>query len=76
VTLTGPLCTPLDVHNRRAILSRPRVGDVLAVPNTGAYGLTASLLGFLGRDIAAEAVVDGDTLVGVRRLELRETELM
>lgn len=73
--LVGPLCTPLDVHNRRVVLPVPRVGQLLAVPNVGAYGPTAGLLGFLSRPIAAEAVLDGGVVAGVRRLELTETEL-
>jgi diaminopimelate decarboxylase len=75
VVLTGPLCTPLDVLNRRAGLRDPRIGDVLAIPNVGAYGLTASLIAFLGRPMPVEIVLDGANLVGVRRLELTEAEV-
>ncbi|CAM5506429.1 Diaminopimelate decarboxylase OS=Streptomyces alboniger OX=132473 GN=lysA PE=3 SV=1 [Streptomyces alboniger] len=75
VTLVGPLCTPLDIHHRRIEMPLPRVGDVLTFPNTGAYGLSASLLGFLGRPAAAEVVVDGDRVVAARRLDLIATEL-
>lgn len=72
VTLVGPLCTPLDVLGRNAAVPPPAVGDVLEVPNVGAYGLTASLLGFLSRPIPVEVVLDhGDEIVHVRRLELR-----
>jgi diaminopimelate decarboxylase len=77
VSLVGPLCTPLDVLARTANVVDPKVGMVLALPNVGAYGLTASLVGFLGRPVAAEVVLDGpDDVVDVRRLELgqgRET---
>ena len=71
VTLVGPLCTPLDVLSRSARTGVPLVGDVLAIPNVGAYGLAASLVGFLSRPIAAEAVVDDGTVIDVRRLEIR-----
>ncbi|MDA3647095.1 type III PLP-dependent enzyme [Saccharopolyspora indica] len=58
--ITGPLCTPLDLWARSAELPEVRPGDVLAVPNVGAYGLCASLLAFLGHPMPAEVVVDGD----------------
>ena len=60
VMITGPLCTPLDMWARSASLPRVAPGDVLAVPNVGAYGLYASLLAFLGHPAPAEVVVDGD----------------
>lgn len=58
--VTGPLCTPLDLWARSAPLPRVRPGDVLAVPNVGAYGLYASLVAFLGHPLPMEVVVDGD----------------
>ncbi|MGW1196720.1 type III PLP-dependent enzyme [Streptomyces sp. NPDC002536] len=54
----GPLCTPLDTWDRRARLPRLSPGDLLMVPNVGAYGLCASLIGFLGHPLPAEVVVD------------------
>jgi diaminopimelate decarboxylase len=71
VTLTGPLCTPGDVLARSVELSPPEPGDVLTVPNVGAYGLTASLVLFLGRPAACEVVVRGEEFVAVSQLELR-----
>lgn len=69
--LVGPLCTPLDVLNLRAMLPDAlSIGDVLAIPNVGAYGLTASLIGFLGRELPVEIVVDGTDLVEATRLTL------
>ncbi|MEU7324498.1 type III PLP-dependent enzyme [Streptomyces griseoviridis] len=58
--VTGPLCTPLDTWAQRAALPALRPGDLVAVPNTGAYGLYASLVAFLGHDLPAEIVIDGD----------------
>ncbi|MEV0704764.1 type III PLP-dependent enzyme [Saccharopolyspora sp. NPDC050389] len=58
--ITGPLCTPLDLWARSAEVPEVVPGDVLAVPNVGAYGLYASLLAFLGHPMPAEVVVDGD----------------
>ncbi|MFD9498146.1 type III PLP-dependent enzyme [Streptomyces sp. NPDC060035] len=75
VTLVGPLCTPLDVLSRSASIEPIEEGDVLQIPHTGAYGLTASLLAFLSHPPATEVVVDGTTEVHVRRLELTETPL-
>jgi diaminopimelate decarboxylase len=40
--LVGPLCTPLDVLNLRATLPDTlSIGDMVTVPNVGAYGLGA-----------------------------------
>jgi diaminopimelate decarboxylase len=58
--VTGPLCTPLDVWARNHALPGVRPGDLVAVPNTGAYGLYASLVAFLGHPLPAEAVLDSE----------------
>ncbi|MEJ2862440.1 phosphopantetheine-binding protein [Actinomycetospora flava] len=69
--LVGPLCTPADTLGRGAPDLPPlESGDILAVPNVGAYGATASLLGFLSRPGAAEVVVRGGTVVSASRLTL------
>lgn len=68
--LVGPLCTPLDVLGR-AVVTSARPGDVLAIPNVGAYGLTAGLTGFLSRPAAAEVLVDGGVVVEATRLQTR-----
>lgn len=52
--VVGPLCSPLDSLARGQKMPPVEVGDVLAVPNVGAYGLTASLLGFLSHEAPAE----------------------
>lgn len=59
-TVVGPLCTPLDTWARGIPLPRLAPGDLLAVPNTGAYGLHASVLAFLGHPAPAELAIDGD----------------
>jgi diaminopimelate decarboxylase len=69
--LAGPLCTPLDRFGRVPGLSRLDVGDLVAIPNVGAYGLTASLLAFLGFEPPAEVVVDGEEVVQASRLDVR-----
>jgi diaminopimelate decarboxylase len=75
VALVGPLCTPLDILSGSARVGNPAVGDVLAIPNVGAYGLTASLVSFLGRPLPAEVVVDGEAVVDARRLALIPLDL-
>ncbi len=46
-SVVGPLCTPLDLLCDRMPLPEAQVGDLVAVFQSGAYGLTASPLGFL-----------------------------
>lgn len=69
-TLVGPLCTPLDTFSRGVDLPPLAIGDIVSIPNVGAYGLTASLLAFLGHPPAVEVVVDGDDLLSASRLAL------
>ncbi len=47
-SVVGPLCTPLDLLADQMDLAEADVGDLVAVMQSGAYGLTASPLGFLG----------------------------
>jgi diaminopimelate decarboxylase len=68
--VAGPLCTPLDCWSRSAPLPPLRPGDLLAIPNVGAYGLYASLVAFLGHPAPVEVVVDRDRLLQVSRLHL------
>jgi len=68
--VAGPLCTPLDTWARAADVPALRPGDVVRVPNVGAYGLTASLLAFLGHPPPREVVVDRGEVVEVSQLEL------
>lgn len=70
VTLAGPLCTPADVRSRAVDLPGARPGDLLVLPNVGAYGLSASLPGFLGHPAPVEVVVDGGETVSATRLTL------
>ncbi|MGW0750897.1 type III PLP-dependent enzyme [Streptomyces sp. NPDC002587] len=70
VALVGPLCTPADVISRATEAVPPRPGALLAVPNVGAYGATASLLGFLSRPAPAEITVRDGLVVSADRLAL------
>ncbi|MFI5611161.1 type III PLP-dependent enzyme [Amycolatopsis sp. NPDC051903] len=67
--LVGPLCTPGDSLAKAAKLPELAPGDVVTVPNVGAYGVTASLISFLGRPAPTEVVVRGDEVVSVSRLD-------
>lgn len=59
----GPLCTPLDTLGREVLLPETRPGDLIAVLQSGAYGLSASPVGFLSHPTPAEVLVDrGDAL--------------
>lgn len=57
VSVVGPLCTPLDLLADRMEMARAEEGDLIAVLQSGAYGLTASPLGFLSHPCPAELVV-------------------
>ena len=56
-SVVGPLCTPLDLLGDRMELAQAEPGDLVAVLQSGAYGLTASPGAFLGHPAAAEVLV-------------------
>jgi diaminopimelate decarboxylase len=58
-TVAGPLCTGLDVFTTEAMLPRPRVGDLVAMLDLGAYGFTESMPLFLSHPWPAEVAVLG-----------------
>jgi diaminopimelate decarboxylase len=57
VTVTGCLCTPLDLLADEVMLPRAEVGDLVAIFCAGAYGLTASPGDFLSQPDAREMLV-------------------
>jgi diaminopimelate decarboxylase len=57
VSVVGPLCTPLDLLADQVTLGEAGVGDLIAVLQSGAYGLSASPQGFLGHPAPAEVLV-------------------
>jgi diaminopimelate decarboxylase len=57
VTITGCLCTPLDLLADEVMLPRADVGDLVSIFCAGAYGLTASPVGFLSQPMARELLV-------------------
>ncbi|NEO41269.1 MAG: type III PLP-dependent enzyme [Moorea sp. SIOASIH] len=82
--VVGPLCSPLDCLARNTtLLNSLRVGDIIAIPNVGAYGLTASLVGFLSRPAPLEIALRGGNPVelyslrtGHEFLKLQESKLL
>jgi diaminopimelate decarboxylase len=59
VTIAGCLCTTLDTLARDTALAPVRTGDLIAILQSGAYGLSASPTGFLSHPMPAEVLVDG-----------------
>ncbi|MDP9422805.1 MAG: pyridoxal-dependent decarboxylase, exosortase A system-associated [Pseudomonadota bacterium] len=57
VTITGCLCTPLDLLADEAMLPRAEVGDLVAIFCAGAYGLTASPTAFLSQPMARQLLI-------------------
>jgi diaminopimelate decarboxylase len=56
-SVVGPLCTPLDLLADSMDLAQAEVGDLIAVFQSGAYGLTASPTAFLSHPAPAEILV-------------------
>ncbi len=62
VAVAGPCCTPLDLFGNNIPLAEPRPGDLIGVFYSGAYGYSASNLGFLSHPTPAEVLVwQGET---------------
>lgn len=57
VSVVGPLCTPLDLLADNMTMARADVGDLIVVFQSGAYGLTASPVGFLNHPWPDEVLV-------------------
>ncbi|MEV6690295.1 type III PLP-dependent enzyme [Micromonospora sp. NPDC051196] len=74
-TVVGPLCTPADRLATGQVLADVRPGDLVEIPNVGAYGLTASLVSFLSRPAAAEVVLRDGSPCDVSRLTMRRISL-
>jgi diaminopimelate decarboxylase len=56
-SVVGPLCTPLDVLADAMDLARAEPGDLVAVLQSGAYGVSASPAAFLSHPAAPEVLV-------------------
>ena len=57
VAVAGPCCTPLDMFGSNIPLVQPEVGDLIGVFYSGAYGYSASNLGFLSHPTPAEVLL-------------------
>jgi diaminopimelate decarboxylase len=62
-TLFGPLCTSIDRLAKDVELPEVRVGDVLSIAASGAYGLTASPTQFISHPYPKEIVIRDGKLV-------------
>jgi diaminopimelate decarboxylase len=59
IAVAGPCCTPLDMFGSNISLAEPEVGDLIGVFYSGAYGFSASNLGFLSHPAPAEVLLWG-----------------
>jgi len=57
-TLSGPLCTGLDILGRDLPLPRLAPGDLVAILDAGAYGFTESMPLFLSHPTPAEVAIN------------------
>jgi len=57
VNVVGPLCTPLDLLGDKVALPRADAGDLIAIFQSGAYGMTASPVHFLNHPEPVEVFV-------------------
>jgi diaminopimelate decarboxylase len=75
ISLVGPLCTPADVVSRGVALTGLVPDQRLVIPNVGAYGVTASLIGFLSRPTPGEVLVAAGKVISASRLHLNRTAI-
>lgn len=68
VDVMGPTDYALDYVARETSVPALKPGNAVAIPNVGAYGLTASLVAFAGHQPPAEVCCRGTEIVAVHRL--------
>jgi diaminopimelate decarboxylase len=68
VDVMGQTDYALDYVARDASVPSLKPGDAVAIPNVGAYGLTASLVAFAGHQSPAEICYRGTSVVAAYRL--------
>lgn len=56
--LAGPLCTSIDRFGRQVKLPTMKVGDVICIECSGAYGLTSSPVHFISHEPPREVLVE------------------
>lgn len=69
--IVGPVCESADFLGKARELPRLRPGDLLAVFDAGAYGMSMAS-NYNGRPRPAEVLVDGERAVSIRRRERAE----
>jgi diaminopimelate decarboxylase len=72
----GCLCLPSDVLAEGTLLPALTVGDILAFPNAGAYGLSASPTLFLSHPAPAEVAFDGRSIELLRPRQAASSLMM
>ena len=72
--VVGPVCESSDTFGRDRVLPDPRVGDLVAVFDAGAYG-SVMASNYNRRSHPAEVVVDGGTWRLARRRQTIEEQL-
>ena len=70
VDVVGPTDYALDYVARDTSVPRLKPGDVVSIPNVGAYGLTASLVAFAGLQPPTEVCCRGTSVVATHRLRM------
>ena len=73
--LVGPLCTSIDTLASEIELPEVRVGDVLAIEGSGAYGLTSSPTRFISHPEPRELLVVGPAAGDAEIIDVTETPL-
>jgi diaminopimelate decarboxylase len=74
-TVVGPLCTTIDTLATKLELPALTIGDVIAIENSGAYGLTSSPTRFISHPEPREAVLDGGRLTEITESALNHWRL-
>lgn len=73
--VTGPLCTPTDLLGENVMLDELCSGDLIGIGHSGAYGASASPVGFLSFGHPAEVLVEHDQAFLIRTADSVETQL-
>lgn len=73
--VTGPLCTPTDLLGENIMLAELRSGDLIGIAHSGAYGASASPVGFLSFGHPAEVLVEKDQAFLIRTADSVDTML-
>ncbi|MGH1574836.1 hypothetical protein ACRAWG_34560 [Methylobacterium sp. P31] len=71
-TLAGPLCTSIDVIASDVVLPCLQQDDIVAIENSGAYGLTASPTRFISHPEPREILLVGNATIDVTESRANE----